>query len=280
MTAEIAVTLQAARARAARIRSGMVGYLTTLAEIKAAYEERDWDTLGYGSWEAYVDSEFSEAKLRLSPEHRQKAVAELRLAGMSTRAIGSALGVAKGTVDNDLARLANSGQSVTPERVVSLDGRERPAVMPERPKPAPMVGRSEATVGRINGTRSVPATNVARDDLDEPQDEGPPLPGMPEGQERGDAFMAGIDAGESAAPEPERPRPPKWDPQDRRRHEDEVARIRDIAAAREQSKTIVTDVTAAVCVVVAGCRLGETGLVTREMITKLREVVDLLEGEL
>jgi len=81
-------------------------------------------------------------------------------------------------------------------------------------------------------------------------------------------------------PVPERPKPPKWDPEERRQHEAEVQRIQTIEAARRESKTIVTTVLAAVVTVVGGSRLGVRGLVTRDMICDLRKAIDLLEGEL
>lgn len=51
-----------------------------------------------------------------------RAVAELRQAGMSTRAIGQALGVSNSTVHED-AQLFDSEQS--PATVTGLDGRKR-----------------------------------------------------------------------------------------------------------------------------------------------------------
>ena len=118
-------TAREARERAGRIRVGMVQYLHTLADVAAAYAARDWLALGYGSWDEYIDGEYGADRLKLSPEHRQKAVAELRLSGMSQRAIGSVLSVGQSTVRDDLAQL--SGSTQLPERVIGTDGRERPA---------------------------------------------------------------------------------------------------------------------------------------------------------
>lgn len=61
--------------------------------------------------------------------------AELRAEGMSTRAIGSALGIGKSTVDRDLGTVPSGTDE--PERVTGLDGRERPATQPERPAARP-----------------------------------------------------------------------------------------------------------------------------------------------
>lgn len=114
--------LTAARARAGRIRQGIHNYLETLAEIAAAYAARDWDALGYADWDSYVDEEFGASRMRLPVEHRQKAVTELRLAGMSQRAIGSALGVDQKTVSNDL-RPAAGEENSSPAAVTGIDGK-------------------------------------------------------------------------------------------------------------------------------------------------------------
>lgn len=113
--------------RASKIRAGITNYLETLAVIAVAYQERDWESLGYDGWDAYVDGEFGHERLRLSPEHRQKAVRELRLAGLSQRAIGHAVGVSQETVRRDLA----SGDSnVSPDEITGVDGKRYTAKPP------------------------------------------------------------------------------------------------------------------------------------------------------
>lgn len=142
----------AARARAGRIRQGIHGYLETLAEISQAYADRDWLTLGYPDWQSYVDEEYGAERLRLPLEHRQKAVTELRLAGMSQRAIGSTLGVDQATVHRDLR---SGDASASPEPVVGLDGkRYAPAREPEpAPEPEPQQSPlSAALTAVIEGT--------------------------------------------------------------------------------------------------------------------------------
>ncbi|WFF07229.1 helix-turn-helix domain-containing protein [Micromonospora sp. WMMD1076] len=123
-------TEPAARERAERIRGGIHNYLETLAEIALAWERRDWQVLGYADWQAYVDGEFGAERLRLPVEHRQRAVAELRLAGMAQRAIGAVLGVDQSTVQRDLAR---GDASASPAVVRGADGK---AYAPTRPAPA------------------------------------------------------------------------------------------------------------------------------------------------
>jgi hypothetical protein len=152
MTTISKTELSTARARAGRIRQGIHGYLETLAEISQAYAERDWLSLGYADWQSYVDEEFGADRLRLPPEHRQKAVTELRLAGMSQRAIGTVLGVSQKTVDRDL----DSGESNdSPERVTGADGKTYAAARepepPAEPSPDPSP-LTEAIAAAIEGT--------------------------------------------------------------------------------------------------------------------------------
>ncbi len=128
-----------ARSRAAKIREGIHSYLATLTLIAEAWQCEDWRTLGYDSWQSYVDEEFGEERLRLPREHRRKAVEELRLAGMPTRAIAGAIKEPQSTVSDDVRQLTESGQLEQPERIKSLDGKGRPATQPRRPlapKPA------------------------------------------------------------------------------------------------------------------------------------------------
>jgi len=65
--------------------------------------------LGYDSWDAYCASEFTEARmLRPTHEQRREIVSQMRSEGMSTRAIGSALGADHSTVVRDLATGADA----------------------------------------------------------------------------------------------------------------------------------------------------------------------------
>lgn len=123
--------------------------------IATAYLGRAWVALGYGDWDALCEAEFDGARLRIPREQRVEQVQSLRSAGLSTRAIGSALGVSPQTVSNDLDRLSTSGQSV-PESVTSLDGRTRPASQPQRPEPSPPSAPAAQGATGGGGEPSVP----------------------------------------------------------------------------------------------------------------------------
>ncbi len=62
------------------------------------------------------------------PASSEAAHRPWRAAGLSTRAIGSALRVGKSTVERDLATVLDGSVEVQ-----SLDGRTRPATQPARP---------------------------------------------------------------------------------------------------------------------------------------------------
>lgn len=87
-----------ARALTLALRQSLTTSWDLLVE---AYQRRAWAALGYESWDAYTDAELGEMRLRLPREQRREVVASMTEAGMSTRAIGSALGVARNTVKAD-----------------------------------------------------------------------------------------------------------------------------------------------------------------------------------
>jgi len=237
-----------ARQRAGQIRQGMRDYIKTLGLVKQAWEESDWKTLGYGSWIDYLDGEFGAERLGLPPEHREKALTELRMAGMSVRAIAETTGKPKSSIGDGLSELSGAGQLTTPEKARGLDEKTRPTSRP------PLV---EAVAQAIQEAAGEAPSSVPL--AVEPDDPGPTTT-----REVG----------------PERPKPPAWDPAERRAHEEEVQKRLAVEAARRTAQTIVTTVLAEVCTVVQGCRYGEVGLVTPDMVRELRKAIDLLEGEL
>lgn len=122
MTADLAaspLTPSDARRLTDKIKSAVEG---TWQLIQQAYTTRAWDALGYQSWDDYCSREFGTSRLRLPREERQEVVASMRENGMSTRAIGSALGVSDGTVRTDLSGAQNYAPAA-PAEVTGTDGK-------------------------------------------------------------------------------------------------------------------------------------------------------------
>lgn len=80
----------------------------------------------------------------LDRDQRRQVVADLRSGGHSLRAIAGAVGVGKDTVAKDLGQLSTDRQLDTPERVVGLDGKSRPATRPTPPAVIPAKNQREA----------------------------------------------------------------------------------------------------------------------------------------
>lgn len=70
------------------------------------------EALGFKSWTAYVADALG-GQLQLSGEARQAMVQVLAGEGMSVRAIATATGVSKSTVDRDLAQVSHDGTPVS-----------------------------------------------------------------------------------------------------------------------------------------------------------------------
>lgn len=112
-----------ARARIDRIKSHVTA---AWDDIITAYRERDWLALGYATWYDLCEREFGGARIALPLDDRREVVAELTGAGMSTRAIGAALGVDHKTVVNDRNATGESSPVAEPETITGLDGKVRP----------------------------------------------------------------------------------------------------------------------------------------------------------
>lgn len=82
--------------------------------VKQAYQRRAWAALGYDSWDHYCAAEFGSTRLKLPREERQEAVASLRDAGLSIRAIAATGIASKQTVERDLASVMNHDTSTEP----------------------------------------------------------------------------------------------------------------------------------------------------------------------
>ena len=122
--------LNAADARALTDRI-KVGVEAVWELIKQAYTERAWDALGYSSWDDYCTREFGTSRLRLPREERAEILPSLRESGMSLRAIATATGLSKDTVQRELSGVSNE----TPERITGVNGVDQPASKPPRSEP-------------------------------------------------------------------------------------------------------------------------------------------------
>lgn len=126
-------------ARAERIRAGIRSMSELQQDIADAYHARDWETLGYQTWDSYVTGEFGGAMPRLDRTERRELVVNLRAEGLSTRAIAAATGVDQKTVVND-QRAVRSGEEISspgkeaePDRpVTGLDGKTYEPKNPQR----------------------------------------------------------------------------------------------------------------------------------------------------
>ena len=105
-----------ARARIDRIAAHVAA---SRQDIIDAHRERDWLALGYATWDELCEAEFRGAMIGLPRGERREAVAEMTDAGMSTRAIGAALGVSEGTIRND-----RGAQDYAPTPVTGLEDRK------------------------------------------------------------------------------------------------------------------------------------------------------------
>lgn len=97
----VVATPDEARARAEQIRANLERVAEWCATVILAYAKRDWEALGYGSWDAYIAGEYGDTPMRLPAAVRREVVAWMRASNMSVRAIASATGDSRGTVHND-----------------------------------------------------------------------------------------------------------------------------------------------------------------------------------
>lgn len=128
-TGELTPHMSAASAR--RLTDEIRATLTVAYDkLVEAWHGRADLALGYESWDAYCGAEFTEARmLRPTPEQRREIVAVMRGEGMSTRAIGSAIGVHHDTVAEDVKKSAVGN----PTPVTGTDGK----TYTPRPEPEP-----------------------------------------------------------------------------------------------------------------------------------------------
>lgn len=242
----------AARSRAGHIRYGMQVIADTWIYIARARAEGDHLTLGYDTWEEYVDGEFGEHRVKLPPEKRAAAVAGLVAVGLTQREAGYTLGLSAATVNRALpARVSN-------ETGISDADHDSPAE-------TPIVGALKQAIKEAGDrAEESPAGRVSRSDRPVVADPG-----------KATEAAAGQDPRPAAVPDP----PPPWDPEERKAHEAEVQVRKDIESARSFATTFVAAVRNQCFTILAGYRLGERGLVTVEQIADCRRALDQLEAE-
>ncbi len=105
-----------------------VGVEMRVPEIIARmHATRAWLMVGYDNWEDLCIDQFSGWIPNLELEDRREVARELTDAGLSTRAIASALGVGQRTIVRDLQSTESddSLEGEPPREIVGLDGRTR-----------------------------------------------------------------------------------------------------------------------------------------------------------
>jgi hypothetical protein len=102
-----------ARQRVDRIKTGVEVVWSLIVE---SYQSRDWEALGYATWDEMCTREFGTSRLRLPREERSETIGSLRDAGLSLRAIAAATGDSVTTVRRELAPVPNG--TPDPEPVV------------------------------------------------------------------------------------------------------------------------------------------------------------------
>lgn len=121
LDAEVVPTFEEATARAENIQRGVEDFFTiTIPTIQTAWQLRDWEVLGFDSWDSYVESVVKGAVPKMAKEIRGKIVVQLTELGMSTRAIASVVGANKSTVQRDQIE---SG-ATAPNETVGVNGKE------------------------------------------------------------------------------------------------------------------------------------------------------------
>ena len=125
------------RLTAITVRDGVEKLQSLLDEAKEGHVHV---ALGYPSWPAYIAEVMGEEPLRLSRDDRREIVHYLTGEGMSTRAIGSALGVNNATVHRDLrSGVANATPDLDPQQppVTPIVDFRTGEVLDDDPAPAP-----------------------------------------------------------------------------------------------------------------------------------------------
>jgi hypothetical protein len=112
-----AVAKRQAKARADDIRSrldALAEHIETLPILVGeAWEQGDFEALGYATWEEYVKAEYGTHLLKLDRALRREWVKELTDRGMSTREIAPVVNASNATVHDDLRVQNLTGRSTS-----------------------------------------------------------------------------------------------------------------------------------------------------------------------
>jgi len=104
---------------------------TMREDLAALYLGRAWITLDLPNWDALCDHYFDGVRIALPRDQRREVVADLTESGLSSRAIGSALGVDKDTVVRD--RKA-PGVNTPPAKNTTVTGLDGKSYRPTKPR--------------------------------------------------------------------------------------------------------------------------------------------------
>ena len=130
---------------------------------KKIWEHKQWETLGYDSWQAYCKKEMGGVKLKIDKKAREDIVVQLTKWGMSQRDTAVVIDVSNYTVSNVLANLPEEKKAELPEKVGPPGKGQQPRQKKEGSKtPGPKTQKPKAI--------EPPAA---------PGPDEPPLPDMP-----------------------------------------------------------------------------------------------------
>lgn len=123
------IPMETAKEITDKIRNGLDGVWDL---IITAYQWKVWTVLGYDTWDEYCDKEFRHFRIKLGKEDREVVVGNLRDHGLSLRAIASATGYDKRTVQRDLDATAKPR-----ENIIGINGRNYSATRGVKPPSTP-----------------------------------------------------------------------------------------------------------------------------------------------
>lgn len=90
-----------------------------------AWRHQVWKTLGYTSWEEYINGEFGDLRVALPKEQRSATVIEMAEAGMPTRAIATTTGISKSSVNREIQKAQQENKLPDELAVTGEDGKVR-----------------------------------------------------------------------------------------------------------------------------------------------------------